>query len=234
MTDKKIVWITGASSGIGLAVAKRLLSGGNFVYATSRRPELIEKELSEFNGNFSAMKCDISNENSISESYQKIFLASGKVDVLINNAGVTEFKSFVETSIDEFDNIIDTNVRGVFLCIKAVLEDMLKRKSGLIINVLSIAAVSRLTNSSIYSASKSAVMSFSNVLREEVRKEQIKICNILPGATNTPMWSKDMREKFSEKMMSVDSVSKVVDYVLNAPEDTAIEDIILKPVEGNL
>lgn len=234
MKDKKVVWLTGASTGIGLAIAKTLISNGNFVYATSRRPELIEKELNGIDGSYSVLKCDVSNENSVSETYQRIVSESGKVDALINNAGVTEFKSFIETSINEFDNIIDTNVRGVFLCTKAVIEDMLKNKTGLIINILSIAAVSRLTNSSIYSSSKAAVMSLSNVLREEVRKQGVKVCNILPGATNTPMWSEEMREKFSEKMITAESISKVVDYVLNAPNDVAIEDIILKPIEGNL
>lgn len=234
MEEKKIVWLTGASTGIGLAIAKTLIKNGYFVYAVSRRPGVIESELGKNNENYTALHCNISDLDSITETHKEIISRSGKIDVLINNAGVTEFKSFIDTSIDDFDNIMDTNVRGAFLCIKSVVEEMVNRKSGLIINILSIAAISRLTNSSIYSASKSAVMSLSNILREEVRKDHVKICNILPGATDTEMWAEDMREKFRDKMMTPETISNIVDYVLRAPGDTAIEEIILKPTEGNL
>ncbi|KAA0210385.1 MAG: SDR family oxidoreductase [Ignavibacteriaceae bacterium] len=234
MGNKKVIWLTGASTGIGLAIAKTTISKGYFVYATSRRADVIEGELMVCNGKYSALNCDVTEPESVNETYRTIISNSGKVDVLINNAGVTAFKSFTDTDLNDYNRIMDTNSRGTFLCSKAVIDGMKQRKSGMIINILSIAAISSLTESSVYSASKSAILTYSNVLREEVRKDRIKICNILPGATNTEMWAEEVREKFHDKMMNSESISDVVNYVLDAPDDIAIEEIIVKPVEGNI
>ena len=117
---------------------------------------------------------------------------------LINNAGITSFKLAEENSINEINDIINTNLLGSIYAIKAVLPQMISNRSGTIINILSVVTKKTFTKSSVYSASKMGLLGYTNSLREEVRKYNIKVINVIPGATATPMWSKEMRNQFSE------------------------------------
>lgn len=233
----RVVWITGASTGIGFEIAKVFAKSGYTIVATARRKSRLVALVSEirFAGHEAyAFVCDVRSERSIISTKKKILEKCGTIDILINNASITTFKSFIETKPPEFDDIIETNLRGSYLATRTVLPIMMKKKSGHIINILSVSANTVFTNSSTYSASKAGMLAMFNVLRAEVRKFNIKISNIMPGATDTPMWSPASRQKYSSRMMTPRDIADITFQVANQSKKVVIEDVVIKPIKGDL
>jgi len=233
----KVIWITGASTGIGRELAKVLAKTGNIIVVTARRKSRLTSLVNEikFAGNHaSAFVCNVTSERSVQITTKRIREKHGKIDCLINNAGVTVFKSLQETKVYDYDYVLNTNLRGAFLCIKAVLPEMIKRKNGHIINVLSVAALKPFTNSAVYSASKAGLFALANCLREEVRKFNIKVTNILPGATETPMWDSKTRQKYHRRMMSPRELAITIASIIETPKKVHLEEVIVRPIKGDL
>lgn len=235
--EQKVVWVTGASTGIGRELAMEFSKAGCIVVVSARRKSRLVKIVSEIkfaDREASAFVCNVMSERSIKTTCKRIREYYGSIDLLINNAGVTAFKSFIETKTFDYDIIMNTNLRGSFLCMKNVLPQMIKRKRGHIINILSTAAINAFEDSSVYSASKAGLMAMSNCLREEVRKFNIKITNIYPGAVETPMWDSRSRQKYKNRMMSPEDIAKIAVSVFMQPRKVMMEDIVVKPVKGNI
>lgn len=233
----KVVWITGASTGIGCELAKAFAKSGYTIIATGRRKSRLVSLVSEirFAGHEAyAFVCDVRSERSLISTKKKILEKCSSIDVLVNNAGITTFKSFMDTKPPEFDDIMDTNLRGSYLASRAVLPLMMKKRRGHIINVLSVAAKTVFTNSMAYSASKAAQLAMFNVLRAEMRKFNVKVSNIMPGATDTAMWSPASRQKYQARMMTPREVADIVVHVANQPKKVVIEDVVIKPIKGDL
>ncbi|HWA05752.1 MAG TPA: SDR family oxidoreductase [Ignavibacteria bacterium] len=233
----RVVWITGASTGIGFELAKVFAKSGYIIVATARRKSRLVSLVNEirFAGHEAyAFVCDVRSERSIISTKKKILEKCGTIDVLINNASITAFKSFIDTKPPEFDDIIETNLRGSYLMARTVLPIMMKKKRGHIINILSVAAHTVFTNSSAYAASKAGMLAMFNGLRAEVRKFNIKISNVMPGATDTPMWSQATRQKYSSRMMTPREVAEITVQIANQPKKVVIEDVIIKPIKGDL
>lgn len=233
----RVVWITGASTGIGFELAKVFAKSGYTIIATARRKSRLVSLVNEirFAGHEAyAFVCDVRSERSIISTKKKILEKCGTIDILINNASITAFKSFIDTKPPEFDDIIETNLRGSYLMARTVLPIMMKKKRGHIINILSVAAHTVFTNSSAYAASKAGMLAMFNGLRAEVRKFNIKISNVMPGATDTPMWSPATRQKYSSRMMTPREVAEITIQIANQPKKVVIEDVIIKPIKGDL
>jgi short-subunit dehydrogenase len=233
----RVVWITGASTGIGFELAKVFAKSGCTIVATARRKSRLVSLVSEirFAGHEAyAFVCDVRSERSIISTKKKILENCGTIDILINNASITTFKSFIDTKPPEFDDILETNLRGSYLATRTVLPIMMKKKRGHIINILSVAAHTVFTNSSTYSASKAGMLAMFNVLRAEVRKYNIKVSNIMPGATDTPMWSPASRQKYSSRMMTPRDIADITFQVANQSKKVVIEDIVIKPIKGDI
>lgn len=234
---KKVVWVTGASTGIGRETAKKFAKEDCIVAVSGRRKSRLVSLVGEikFAGKEAyAFVSDVSSERSVQKIYKKIKEHCGYVDVLINNAGVTVFKSFLESKIYDFDYIMDVNLRGTFLCTKIVLPQMIKNRSGHIINIISVAANTVFENSSLYSASKAAVVAMSNVLRKEVRRYNIKITNIYPGPVDTPIWDAKTRLKYKRKMMQPKDVANIIYEAFNKSCKNMIEEIYIRPQKGDI
>lgn len=176
----KVVLITGGSSGIGKSIGEFLHQKGFVVYGTSRNPERV------LNSVFPLLPLDVRNTASIQAVVAKIIAASGKLDIVINNAGVGITGPLEEIPADEIKNNFETNFFGPIEVMKAVLPQMRKQKSGLIINITSIAGYMGLPYRSVYSASKGALELITEALRMEVKSFGIAITNVAPGdfATN--------------------------------------------------
>ena len=229
--------ITGASTGIGFDTAKAFAKAGHIVIATARRKSRLVSLVNElkFAGHEAyAFVCDVQSERSIVSTKKKILERCGTIDILINNAGVTAFKSFLDTKPPEFDNILKTNLRGSYLASRTVLPLMMKKRSGHIINLISIAAKTTYTNSSAYAASKAGMLAMFDVLRAEVRKFNIKVSNIMPGAVDTAMWSPASRQKYSKRMMTSKEIADIVLHVASQPKKVLIEEVIIRPIKGDL
>lgn len=235
--SQKVVWITGASTGIGFETAKVFSKAGYIVIATARRKSRLVTLVNEikFAGREAyAFVCNVQSERSIISTKKKILERCGTIDVLINNAGVTIYKKFIETKTPEFDNIMDTNLRGSFVAAKAVLPLMLKKRKGHIINVVSVAANTYFHDSAAYSASKAGLLALMNVLRREVRKFNIKISCILPGAVDTPMWDSRSRQRYSKRMMTPREIGSVILTIAEQPKKVLIEDVVVRPIRGDI
>ncbi|MEO4005579.1 MULTISPECIES: SDR family oxidoreductase [unclassified Flavobacterium] len=176
----KVVLITGGSSGIGKAIGELLFQKGYTVYGTSRNPEKIQQTL------FPLLTMDVRQADTIRTAVETIVAKEGRLDVLINNAGVGITGPLEEIPGDEIRNNFETNLFGPIEVMKAVLPSMRKQKSGLIINVTSIAGYMGLPYRSVYSASKGALELITEALRMEVKAFGVHITNVAPGdfATN--------------------------------------------------
>ena len=236
-TGGPVVWVTGASRGIGAAVAEAFAHEGASVVLSGRNRSALQRvagRIAHQGGEALALACDVTSERSVVHALKIIAGKFRNIDVLVNNAGVTSFTSFERTSIAEFDRIVATNLRGTFLCTKSVLPVMLRRKKGLIINIISVSAITTFTNSSVYAATKAGVLAMSRGLRAEVRDRGLRVLNVLPGAVETQMWPERLRKKHKAKMMKVDDVARVILSLFNQPNGVLTEEIIIRPGGGDL
>ena len=234
--EKPGIWITGASSGIGRSAAIEFAKTGAKVFVSGRRAaelERINTELDSDKISVEVYPCNVASQTNVDQTVKKI-LVNNKIDCLINNAGITSFKLAEENSINEINDIINTNLLGSIYAMKAVLPQMISNKSGTIINILSVVTKKTFTKSSIYSASKWGLLGYSNSLREEVRKYNIKVINVIPGATSTPIWSKEMRDQFSNRMMNSEDIARVLVWAFLQKENLVTEELLLRPIEGDL
>ncbi len=232
----KSIWITGASSGIGKATASKFHNSGYNIIISSRQKKKLENFAKEMGNNSSKIHifpCDFSISAEIDSISNNIF-SKFKIDCLVNNAGITSFKTAEQTTFVEIKNIIDTNLLGAIFTIKSVLPQMIKNGGGTIINILSVVTHKIFTNSSIYSASKMGLLGFSNSLREEVRKHNIRVINISPGATDTSMWTERVRSKKSQLMIRPEEVADVILWAYEQNEKLVTEEILIRPISGDL
>ncbi|MFZ1288996.1 MAG: SDR family oxidoreductase [Melioribacteraceae bacterium] len=234
MGKQNAIWITGASSGIGKELTKKLSSNFN-VIASARRIVPIKKLISESKSSSEIipLQNDISDFSDLNEKINNL-KKNYNISCLINNAGITSFKPFIENSIEEIDQIIKVNLLGSIYSTKLVLPEMIENNSGTIINILSVATKTVFTKSSIYAASKAGLDYFSKVLREEVRNHNIKIINVFPGATATEIWPAHVLNKYSSKMMMPEKLADLISSFLISDENLVPEEIVIRPISGDL
>ncbi len=228
----KTVWITGASSGIGKELVQKFSAEGVQVAASARRVDELKVYFGE-NELIDSHMVDVTKATSVSETMNKISQNSF-VNCLINNAGMAGFGPVAEQSLADILSMIETNLMGAIYTIKSVLPAMLDKNEGTIINVVSVVVKKHFANSAAYTASKAGLYEFTNVLREELKETNIRIINVLPGATATAIWPDNLLEKYTEKMMSPADVAELI-WGLYATKGSAVpEEIVLRPISGDL
>ncbi|RCR70607.1 SDR family oxidoreductase [Larkinella punicea] len=217
----KTIFITGASGGIGKATALELLEQGAKVFDFSRTHQLADEISHE---NLRSFKGDVSQEADVLAGFAACVDAFGTVDVLINNAGIgllsTDLSS---TDLDTYEQMMNTNVRGVFLCNREALKLMKPKKQGHIVTVISMAGYRTNPNAPIYCASKFGARGLSSGLADQVLKEGIKVTDVNPGPTDSNYWGD--RKVAREKFLSVEDVARVIVFVLNQPDYVVIREI---------
>lgn len=188
----KIILITGASKGIGKEIVKSLLLSGAKVGLISRSQKLPETTSSEFKdlGETLYFSANVNNFKDIQEITKKILGEWGKIDCLINNAGITDDKLLLRMSEASWDNVIQTNLKGAFNCIKSVLPDMVKNKTGKIINITSVVGISGNPGQANYCASKSGLIGLTKSIAKEYGSKSINVNAIAPGLIDTDMTKK--------------------------------------------
>ena len=180
--------ITGAASGIGLAIAHafaRQRAAVTIVDRDAAAAQAAADKISDAGGPAYALACDVADAASVGTAFQEIY-RRGQVDILVNNAGIAHVGSLATTSEDDLDRILRVNVKGVYLCMRAVLEPMRERRSGVILNMCSIAAITGLTDRFAYSTSKGAVLSMTLSVARDYLKEGIRCNAISPARVHTP------------------------------------------------
>lgn len=236
--EELVVWVTGASSGIGLAIAKGFAYRNSTVVLSSRSEERLSVALKTIGHNRRTFlfPCDVSSPEEVERTYTKLLNSNLKVNVLVNNAGNYFPGKFLDYPLQKFEESFATNVRGVFLCTQAVLPNMLENNFGIIVNILSVVVHKPFVNSSVYSATKSAIWGLSRALREEVRQNNVKVMNVYPGATLTDIWSKPVLEKYSKRMMTADTLAEAVICNIDVAirNGLMVEELVVRPQLGDL
>lgn len=201
MKENKVILITGASAGIGKQTAMYLAKRGYTVYGGSRtRPSEME---------FKWVELDVTNEDSVQRAVQGIIDQEGRIDVLVNNAGLGIIGPLEETSQALIARVFETNVFGLLRVTRAVLPAFRKQKTGLVINISSIAAETGLPFRGIYSASKAAVQRITESLSMEVRPFDIKVCSILPGDVASAINSNRLVADVSDELPYKDNFDRI-------------------------
>ena len=219
LVKDKVILVTGASRGIGRATAKILAENGgrvivNFNGNETKAKELVDELLSS-GYDVSMFKADISKEEDVKAMYDFVKEKYGRIDVLINNAGVMKNNLIMMTKADEFDQITNVNCRGVFLCTRAFSKMMTRQKSGKIINTASIVGVYGNSGQTLYSASKSYVIGFTKAAAKELGNFGITVNAVAPGFIET-----DLTVGTSEKVR-IDLLAKTALGRFGTPEDIA-------------
>ena len=192
--DKHTAIVTGSTRGIGKETALLLLQKGLNVFISSRSQQSVDNVIQEIHDKFPSkkenvlgLKCDVSKYSNVKSLVDVSVKTFGKIDILVNNAGIVYFKSIMDTTEEEWNKTIDTNLNGVFLFTKEVLPYMIENKSGVIVNVSSGAGKSGFPNLSAYCASKFGVIGFTESIAKEVADYNVKVMAICPGGVDTKM-----------------------------------------------
>ena len=199
MLEGKITLVTGASRGIGRQIAKTLAAKGAFVIVnyngSAAKAEEVVKEIQAAGGNGQAVQCNVSDFESCKEMLDAVVKEHGHLDILVNNAGITRDNLLMKMSEEDFDAVIQTNLKGVFNCTRHIARQMLKQKSGHIVNISSVSGVMGNAGQVNYSASKAGVIGLTKAVARELAPRGVRANAVAPGFVET-----DMTAKLSEKV----------------------------------
>jgi NADP-dependent 3-hydroxy acid dehydrogenase YdfG len=231
----KVVVITGASSGLGEAAARGLAAGGAKLVLGARRLERLHALVAELGAGL-AVQTDVSKREQVQALVDQAVEAHGRIDVIINNAGLMPLSPLTRGKVDDWDRMIDVNIKGVLYGIAAALPYMKAQKSGHVINVSSVAGHKVRPGNTVYAATKHAVRVISEGLRQEVKAYNIRSTIISPGAVATELpdsvTEADVAEnvrKVYESAISADSFARTVIFAMSQPEDVDINEILFRP-----
>ena len=217
--EQKVALVTGASRGIGKAIALSLAKQGakivvNFNTGESAAAQVVQ-DITKYDGEAIAVQADVSQPEQVDQMIKQVMTAWSTIDILVNNAGVTQDRLMIRMSPDDWDPVVDVNLRGAFLCTQLVLSQMVKKRSGRIINISSIVGITGNPGQANYAASKAGLIGLTKALAREVASRNITVNALAPGYIAT-----SMVEKVSEEVQE-----KILDRIpmgrFGTPEDVA-------------
>ncbi|HGM5549934.1 TPA: SDR family oxidoreductase [Pseudomonas putida] len=233
----KVVLITGASSGIGEAAARLIASKGAHVVLGARRTERLDQLVSEIQaagGSASARALDVTDLQSMQAFVTFAKAQYGKVDVIINNAGVMPLSPLASLKVNEWNQMLDVNVRGVLHGIAAVLPDMQAQGYGQVINISSIGGLAVSPTAAVYCATKFAVRAISDGLRQETDK--IRVTVVCPGVVESELAdtisdeeAREAMKSFRRVALNADAIARALAYAIEQPDDVDVSEIVVRP-----
>ena len=239
LTDNVAV-VTGASSGIGRATAFAMAEAGASVVATARRTDRIEevaRRINESGGHAIAVTADVAHEDDVDRLYDAAIKKFGRVDILLNNAGVSKYGPLDSITVEDYDWMMNTNMRASFLCTRRFLPDMLARKRGQVCFLASVAGLKGLENETVYCASKFAQIGFAQALDYETREAGVKVSVIAPGGAHTEFaigTGRTEGDPMLEGMMEPEDIAEAVMFALTQPEKARTFLIGMRPMSEPL
>jgi len=228
----KISLVTGASRGIGLAVALRLARLGSDVAICARQAAALERagrELERLGVRVLTSPADVSRASDVHSFVESAQGALGEIDIVVNNAGIGLFLPGYQATEEQWDSVLDTNLKSVFLVCRAVAPGMMRRKTGHIINIASLAGKNAFAGGSIYCASKWGLLGFTQSLAEDLRASNIRVSAVCPGSVATefsPHAGKDL-----SKMLQADDIAHAVETIVTQSPQSFISEIVLRPTQ---
>lgn len=236
--EGKVVLITGGSTGIGAEVARLLAARGARVAVAARRTDKLEAVVAEIaaqGGDAKAYTLDVTDKRQVEAVVAAVVTDFGRLDVLINNAGLMPIRPMSEVNTDEWDAMIDVNLKGTLYGIAAALPRFLAQDSGHIINLSSVAGVKVFApGGTVYSGTKFAVSAISEGLRQEVG-DKVRVTSIAPGAVDSDLkhstsgTARDTVLDFYKKAIPAASVARAIAFAIEQPDDVDVNEIVLRP-----
>ena len=229
----KVILVTGGARGLGEAVCRELSAAGAAVILADVRMDLAENvasELQSSGGKVTALKLDVMDEKQIQTALEKIRQDYGRLDVLVNGAGIDKTVSIEEMTIEDWDCIMAVNLRAPFVLSKYALPIMREQGSGYIINICSTAAKRAWPNASVYHASKWGLLGFSHALLTEARSDNIKVTALLPGGMRTPFLLDRFPDIDPNNLQDPKNVAETIHYLLSMPDETVIPEMLVLPM----
>jgi NAD(P)-dependent dehydrogenase (short-subunit alcohol dehydrogenase family) len=207
--------VTGGSKGIGLAIARAFLERGMQVAITGRNEKDVRRAAGRLGSDASvhAVAADVRDPADAQRAIDETVARFGGVDVLVNNAGVGKFATVADMSLEDWRQVVDTNLSGVFYCTRAALPEMRRRGGGYVINISSLAGKNPFTGGAAYCASKAGLNAFSEALMQEVRYENIRVSYVLPGSVSTGFGDHVPGDNDDWKLTAEDVARVVVDLI---------------------
>ena len=229
--EGQVAVVTGAGRGIGAAIARKLATIGAAVLVSGRTPAPLDqtvRTIVEAGHRAEAVTCDVTARQSVNALAEQVEKKFGRVDILVNNAGIGGFSTPLhQLPVEDWDRILNTNLRGVFYMIHALAPLMMKGKSGHIINISSLAGKNALPNGAAYAASKWGLNGLSYSVAEELRSHNIRVAVICPGSTNTELSPHE--GKSASRMLQPDDVAHIVEMLVTQAPQSFASEVLLRP-----
>jgi NAD(P)-dependent dehydrogenase (short-subunit alcohol dehydrogenase family) len=229
----KTAIVTGGGRGLGEAICRVLCEAGATVVAADVREELVQKLANDLRGRgfkAAALPLDVGDERNVREAIDRVASEYGKLDIVVNNAGVDRTLSIDEMPVDAWDSVIRVNLRGPFLMSKYALEAMKRQGSGQIVNVVSTASKRAWANASAYHASKWGLLGFSHALHVEARQKNIKVTAVVSGGMRTPFLLERFPDIDLANLQDPRNVAETIRFVLTQPAETVIPEVMVIPM----
>lgn len=238
--SNKVILITGASSGIGAGIARELAASGATLLLGARRVNRLETlaaELKQQGAEVAVAALDVTSRASVQQFADVALEKWGRIDVMINNAGVMPLSPLASLKVDEWDQMIDVNIKGVLYGIAAVLPPMLAREAGHIINIASIGALSVSPTAAVYCATKFAVRAISDGLRQE--NTQLRVTCIHPGVVESELASTitdpaaaALMDDYRSIALQPAAIGRAVRFAIEQPDDVDVSEIVVRPTRS--
>lgn len=231
--NTEVAVVTGGTDGIGRALVVELARRGATVAFCGRaadRARDFAVELGGHGGRVRGYGCDVRDPSQVTALAEHVFAEVGTPTVVVNNAGIARFAPVAEMTLEDWDAVMETNLRGMFLVTRAFLPAMLRAGRGAVVNVASLAGRNGVQNGAAYSASKHGVLGFSKSLMLEVRKQNIRVVAVCPGSVNTPFF--DRATPFSpdrSRILAPEDVAAVIADTLELPTRALVSEIDIRP-----
>lgn len=239
MDAQKVVLITGASSGIGQATARLLARHGYYVGMAARRRDRLEALAHEVGNRGWPLQCDVTNDNQVRAAVQELLHRHGRIDVLINNAGVMRVGPFLDQPEANDRLTVETNLLGPLRMLRAVLPVMVQQGGGIVVNVSSILGRFTRPGAAVYNATKSGLIALTDSLRKEFTRQNIRFIVVEPGMVRTELHPPDefeqaIRAAGIEKPLDPEEIASGILYALQQPEHVAVSELMIRPVTQEL
>ncbi|MEK6284299.1 MAG: SDR family oxidoreductase [Acidobacteriota bacterium] len=226
--------VTGATRGIGLAIARALLERGGRVFICARSREEVEHSVaalkSDYGDNIKGVACDVRDYDSVRSLFREVLASFGTLDILINNAGVGSHSYVEQMPVEEWSATIETNLSGVFYCCHEALPSM-KERGGYIINIGSLAGKNAFPGAAAYCASKFGLIGFSEALMQEVRHDHIRVSYVMPGSVNTRFGRGGEQDPSTTWKLAPEDVANVVINLVESDPRALASRVELRPSE---
>lgn len=224
----KVAIVTGSTKGIGLAIAERMVNEGASVAVSARSADDVEEVARRLGDNALGIPCDVSDPDACARLIEVTVKHFGRLDVLVNNAGLGIFKPISEMTVEEWRQQIDVNLGGVFYCSKAALPHLSKSGDGYIVNIGSLASRNSFASGTGYNASKFGLLGMSEAMMLDVRYDDVRVSIVMPGSVNTPFNNREQSPERTWKL-EADDCALAVMQLLEYPKEAHVSRIEMRP-----